>query len=146
MDQGSLRESLLRAFGELEPRSAFNLIADIAGHWGTLVEKRDRHGDARIIADKVRYHLNDQARTDDSPNRPSEFGGREASRAETDELGREWAERLVELQEDGALAGFEGAFWEWLLTADLSSYLEEGDNDFLVVGRVPHYWCDQLGV
>jgi hypothetical protein len=146
MTKEALPESLLKAFRDLEPRAAFDLIVDIAAYWGTSVAERNEHEDARIIASKVRNQLNDRARADDSPNCPSVFGGRRASRAETDELAREWAERLVKLPEDDALAAFCDAFWEWLLTADLSSYLEVGDTNYLVVGRVLRYWSDQLGV
>lgn len=146
MAQEVLRDSLLEAFRALEPRSAFNLIADIASNWGTLVARRDEHEEARIIAIKVRNRLTDRAKADDSPNRPLAFGGREANWAETEKLGREWAEELVKVPEEEALAAFVDAFWEWLLTADLSGYLEKDDTDFLVVGRVLRYWCDQLGV
>ena len=144
MDQEALRESLLREFRQFDTLSAISLIADIAAHWGGLVAKRDRRDDPRIIAEKVRDFISDIR--EPSPNRPSYSGGRTAGLGETWDLGLQWAKKLVELPEDVALRAFGEAFWEWLLTADLTMYRRESNADVSVVGSAFQAWCDDLGV
>jgi len=134
----------LREFRQFDTLSAISLIADIAAHWGGLVAKRDRHDDPRIIAEKVRDFISDIR--EPSPNRPSYSGGRTAGLGETWDLGLQWAKKLVELPEDEALKAFAEAFWGWLLTADLSMYKHEGDDDLTVAKRAYSAWCDDLGV
>ena len=144
MDQESLRESLLEAFQGFHTVTALSLIAYIAVHWGDLAAKRDRHEDPRIISEKVRDFIFNIR--EPSPNRPSFFAGRSASMEETWELGLEWANRLVKMPEEETLRVFGEAFWEWLLTADLSMYRGKEDTDFTVVGSAFQAWRDTAAV
>ena len=146
MGQETLYESLLETFREFDPTSTYSLIAYIAGHWGGFVAERDRHNEGRIIPMKVRNLLQERRSGNFSPKPSSAQSGRTLSAADAYELGKKWAERLVKLPEDETLEAFVDAFWEWLLTSDLSGLTFDDGTDYNVVGRVIAFWCQDLGV
>ena len=143
MDPNALRASLLEAFREFDTVSAISLIAEIAYKWGWLAAERDHHNNGRIIAEKIVVSILDR---EPRPNRPLFSSGRTAGLEEIEQPGLEWAEQLVKLPEDEALRAFGEAFWEWLLTADLSIYRHEEDTDFTVVGMTFQHWRDFASV
>lgn len=143
MDRNALRESLLATFRGFDLISASTIITYIAGYWGELAATRDHHDNSRAIAEKVVVFILNQ---EPSPNRPLYSSDKTANSEEVEQLSREWAQRLAKLPEHEALRAFCEAFWEWLLTTDLSIYRHEEDTDFTVVGRTFQYWRDFTGV
>jgi hypothetical protein len=143
MDDDAVRDSLLATIRGFDVISASTIITYIAGYWGELAARRDHHHNSRIIAEKVVVFVSDQ---EPAPNRPLYSGDKTASSEEVEQLSREWAQRLAKMPEDEALSAFCEAFWEWLLTTDLSIYRHDEDTDFAVVGRTYQYWRDFTAV
>ena len=141
--QDALRKTLLRAFREFDTVTALSLIAYITGHWGGLVAERDHHNNGRIISERVSKFIFNQ---EPAPNRPMFFSGRTAGLEEIWELGLKWAKRLVRMPKKETIEIFGEAFWEWLLTADHSMYMDETETDLSIVWSVFSYWRDFASV